>query len=122
MTGTNPPSPAGEGTRHWYRPAQICAPSYGKAIRFFQITRLDESSYEEVDAGELLPNWKKGLTGTHTINCDAGLTVIDVQRRVSRLGAIFGAIGVVAHLAGPASVSLTDALGFLQLAACGTPV
>ena len=68
----------------WHRPAQVCAPGYGRGIRLFRIERIDECTYSEREVGNLSPTWRAGVAGTHTINAHGGLTVIDMQRRVLR--------------------------------------
>lgn len=67
------------------RPAQDCSGGvYGRAIRIQEIVRLDEQDYEERFFAEIEPNWHKGLFATHTINSDAGLTLIDGCRYIRR--------------------------------------
>ncbi|NUQ11006.1 MAG: hypothetical protein HUU26_01595 [Gemmatimonadaceae bacterium] len=70
---------------HWYRPSQDCSARYGGAVNIHRIVRLDESSYEECTVGRLLPDWRPGLHGVHTVNALGGLTVLDALRRRSRL-------------------------------------
>jgi hypothetical protein len=67
------------------RPAQDCSGSvYGRAIRIQEIVSLDEQNYEERFFAEIGPNWHKGLFATHTLNSDAGLTLIDGCRYIRR--------------------------------------
>lgn len=75
--------PAGRLFRHagcWYRPSQDCAVSYGYAININRIDRLDETQYTETEVARLLPQWRKDLNGTHTVNAEHGVTVIDARR------------------------------------------
>lgn len=66
------------------RPAQDGTHSYGYALRFQEIVRLDERDYEERTVAQIHPAWAPGLVGTHTFNHIPGFTVLDVRRRVSR--------------------------------------
>jgi hypothetical protein len=79
--------PAGRLFRHngaYYRPAQDGTPLYGSAIVMNRIDNLDPASpYRETAVARLEPCWTPGLSGTHTINATAGLTIIDA-RRVTR--------------------------------------
>lgn len=63
----------------WYRPSQDCSVSYGWAIVMNRIERIDDDEYREVEVSRILPEWRPELTGIHTINAAAGLTVIDVR-------------------------------------------
>ncbi len=63
----------------WYRPSQICVPRYGYGLSLNRITKLDESNYCEENMNEVLPDWKKNLLSTHTLNFVNDLTVIDGQ-------------------------------------------
>lgn len=70
-----------------FRPAQDCSGGiYGRAIRIQEIVRLDEQDYEERFVAEIGPNWHKGLFATHTLNSDAGLTLIDGCRYIRKRG------------------------------------
>jgi hypothetical protein len=68
----------------WFRPSQDSAGSYGRALVINRIIRLDRQAYEEVPVTRVDPEWMPGLTGTHTINASAGVTVIDGRRRRPR--------------------------------------
>ena len=65
----------------WCRPAQDCSRSYGSAIMIQRIDSLTPSAYSETTVSRIDPSWAPNLVGTHTINCDAGMTVIDARRR-----------------------------------------
>lgn len=60
-----------------YRPAQDCSSQYGHAIALNKIEKLDTASYAETQVSKILPAWDRNLTGTHTLNSNGGLTVID---------------------------------------------
>jgi hypothetical protein len=68
----------------WYRPSQDSARGYGSATNIQRIVRLDSTDYEEVTVGKLLPAWRPGLTGTHTVNALGGLTIVDARHRVRK--------------------------------------
>lgn len=68
-----------------FRPSQDCSTRYGGALNIRQITRLDARDYEEHTVGRVLPDWRPGLRGVHTVNAWGGLTVIDVQRLLGKL-------------------------------------
>jgi hypothetical protein len=68
----------------WYRPSQDSARGYGSATNIQRIIRLDLNDYEEVTVGKLLPRWRPGLTGIHTVNALGGLTVIDARHRIRK--------------------------------------
>jgi hypothetical protein len=66
-----------------YRPAQDSSRGYGYGMRINRIVRLTPSEYIEEEVSQVLPQWRKDLRGTHTLNICDDLTVIDclVQRR-----------------------------------------
>lgn len=79
--------PAGKIFRYGdslYRPAQDSGKGYGSGMRIFQITRLSETEYEEVEVGKVEPRWNGDLVGVHTLNHEERLTIIDGHRRRSR--------------------------------------
>ena len=61
-----------------YRPAQNCAPSYGAALAFQQITVLTPRTYTELNAGVLAP-WSRAIDGCHTYSEAAGIEVLDAR-------------------------------------------
>ena len=80
--------PAGRVYRHgdhWYRVAQDGAISYGHSISIVRIDRIDLDDYRETVVDVIRPDWEPGLIGTHTINSDDGLTVVDALRTERRL-------------------------------------
>ena len=67
-----------------YRPSQQGVPRYGYAVRLNEILCLTDEEYKETDAGCLLPNWERGLVGTHTLSRADDLTIVDACRWRSR--------------------------------------
>lgn len=45
----------------------------------YRIDQLDLAGFRETAVARIDPNWRPGLTGTHTLNAAAGLTVVDVR-------------------------------------------
>ena len=72
---------------HWngdlYRPAQDSSQRYGYAMTINHVSRLTPEEFVEQEVSKVLPQWRKDLRGTHTLNICDDLTVIDclVQRR-----------------------------------------
>lgn len=60
-----------------YRPSQNCSHRYGYGIKIQHIELLSENEYREQCVSEIKPNWDPKILATHTLNCEAGLTVID---------------------------------------------
>ena len=67
-----------------FRPAQRCVPRYGAGIVVHEVLELTPDRYQERVTHELHPRWSRGMVGFHTINCSAGLSVID-SLRLARL-------------------------------------
>jgi hypothetical protein len=67
-----------------FRPAQDCSARYGYAIALNEILKLSKTEYEERPAETILPLWRPGLLGTHTVNGNERYEVIDGLRRESR--------------------------------------
>ena len=59
------------------RPAQDCSGSYGRAVVLCEVDRLTQDEYCERIVGRIEPSWSEGITGTHTLNRDGGLVVLD---------------------------------------------
>jgi hypothetical protein len=79
--------PAGRVFHHegrLYRPAQDGSPRYGTAIVVHELLELTPATFREEEVTRISPTWRKGLTGTHTINAAGGLTAIDARQRRSR--------------------------------------
>ena len=79
--------PAGKIYRHdngWYRVAQDGAISYGHSISIIRIDRIDLEDYRQTVVDVVPPTWAPGLSATHTINSDGGLTVVDAIRTEPR--------------------------------------
>ena len=62
------------------RPSQDSSRRYGGALRFNQITKLDETEYEERTVFTFKPQGGS-IQATHTFNQDGGLTAIDAVLR-----------------------------------------
>jgi len=79
--------PAGrlfEWQGHYFRPAQNCSRGYGSSISINRIETLTPDEYREREVGHVSPEWMPGLVGVHTVNAEAGLTVVDAKRRLSK--------------------------------------
>ena len=72
---------------HWhgdlYRPAQDSSGRYGYAISINRIIQINPEMFCEEEVSKILPNWRKDLIGTHTLNTSDNLTVTDclIRRR-----------------------------------------
>src|SRR5215208_547403 len=68
---------------HLYRPAQDSSRRYGYGMRINKVVRLTPSEFVEEEVAQVLPQWRKDLRGTHTLNICEDLTVIDclIHRR-----------------------------------------
>lgn len=66
-----------------YRPAQDSSECYGYAMTINRLVRLTPDEFVEQEVSKILPQWRKDLRGTHTLNICDDLTVIDclVHRR-----------------------------------------
>ncbi|MBX2836348.1 MAG: hypothetical protein KTR35_05805 [Gammaproteobacteria bacterium] len=67
-----------------YRPAQDCSKDYGYAMSVQRVVELTDSTYKEYTTTKLLPDWSKGLYGTHTLAYTPGITVIDARTHLKR--------------------------------------
>lgn len=65
-----------------YRPAQVCAPSYGAGISLHRVLRLSPHEYAEREVERIFP--APGLLGLHTVNRAGELSVVDVLARRGR--------------------------------------
>lgn len=61
-----------------FRPSQDCSGSYGKALNFNKISKIDEFEYSETLVSRVEPLWDKRLKGIHTYNHNNLISVIDV--------------------------------------------
>lgn len=66
-----------------YRPAQDSSRRYGYGMRINKVVRLTPTEFVEEEVAQVLPEWRKDLRGTHTLNICEDLTVIDclIHRR-----------------------------------------
>jgi len=60
-----------------YRPAQDSSRRYGYGMRINKVVRLSPTEFVEEEVSQVLPQWRKDLRGTHTLNMCEDLTVID---------------------------------------------
>ena len=60
-----------------YRPAQDSSQRYGYGMRINRVVQLTPSEFREEEVSQVLPQWRKDLRGTHTLNICDDLTVID---------------------------------------------
>lgn len=65
-----------------YRPAQVGVPIYGAGMTVHEVLELTPTRFSERVVYEILPRWRPGLIGSHTINAADGLSVIDLLRAV----------------------------------------
>ncbi len=59
------------------RPTQDCSVRYGYGMAINEVTRLTASEFEERVVARILPDWSRGLLGTHTLNSSGEVEVID---------------------------------------------
>ena len=66
-----------------YRPAQDSSARYGYAISINRIIHINAEMFCEEEVSKIVPNWRKDLIGTHTLNTSDNLTVTDclIRRR-----------------------------------------
>jgi len=64
------------------RPAQDSSGWYGRALAVMEITRLDETGYEEREVVRLLPELIPQSVCLHTFGAEGGIEVVDGQRFV----------------------------------------
>jgi len=71
------------------RPAQDCSRTYGGALAFNRIDRLDETSYAETTIGRFEPSrLGQGFAATHHLSHAGGLCALDARRDRLDLGAL----------------------------------
>lgn len=88
ISDTTKSRPAGkiiEDNGKLFRPSQDCSGIYGRGFNLSEITQITEDAYEEKITSTIYPDWDNSLLGTHCINTEGGLTVIDAFRRVRKL-------------------------------------
>jgi hypothetical protein len=74
-----------------FRPSQDASGRYGSAIAINRIDKLSPDEFQETAAARVEPRWRAGLTGAHTLNSCAGLTMIDFRHgraRYARAGQV----------------------------------
>jgi hypothetical protein len=67
-----------------FRPAQDSSERYGYAMTINRILRLTQDEFVEQEVSKILPQWRRDLLGTHTLNLCEDLTVIDCLARRKR--------------------------------------
>src|SRR5262249_39995780 len=77
------------------RPGQDCSRGYGSPLVLSEIRRLTPTEYAEAPAGRIEPAWDPAARGTHTIDHDGVLQVMDLKRldrrfprRTARAGSV----------------------------------
>ncbi len=60
-----------------FRPAQVCAPSYGAGVSIQRVLRLTTADYIEREVRRIMPARADRLLGIHTFNRAGDLTVVD---------------------------------------------
>ena len=63
-----------------YRAVQDGSRRYGYGMELREIVRLTPDDLDERSVGAILPDWARGLVGTHTLNVSDGITVLDGVR------------------------------------------
>lgn len=66
------------------RPGQDGVGGYGAAVVLSEIRTLTPDDYDERLLSRIAPDWDKRAWGTHTIDHDAGMQVMDVKRLARR--------------------------------------
>ncbi len=69
-----------------YRPSQNCSGHYGYGLKINEIKIINENEYEEITVDSIEPDWDRKIKGTHTINTEQNLTLIDGIYRRSFFG------------------------------------
>ena len=59
------------------RPSQDCSSRYGAGIRFNEIIKISPEEYLEREIDNLHPDWDKFVKGTHTVNFEEKMTIVD---------------------------------------------
>jgi hypothetical protein len=66
------------------RAGQDGAPWYGHAMRLRELVTLTPDEWEEREVATILPDWTAGIIGTHTLNVDGPVAVVDAVQRLRR--------------------------------------
>lgn len=83
------------------RPAQDCAPRYGKAVVFNEVLELSPEAYRERALSRLAADWSHTLDGCHTYSVAGSTEVLDVRGRPPR-GAVYLPLAQDARSGAPA--------------------
>jgi len=60
-----------------YEPRAMGFDRYGESLRVYEIKELSPERYAEELVGEIKPDFRKGLHGTHHLSTDGTTTVVD---------------------------------------------
>ena len=82
--------------RSLFRPAQDASRRYGSAIAIARIDELTPDRFRETVVSRIEPAWRRGLSGTHTLNSCPGLTMVDFRHGRAKFASATGAIRPVA--------------------------
>jgi hypothetical protein len=80
VSGTQTARPAGKffmRNNKLYRPSQDCSVRYGHCTNINEVTEFSETVYNEKTLSTITPNWDKHVLGTHTLNYEGDLTIVD---------------------------------------------
>ena len=67
-----------------FRPSQNCSNYYGYGLNISEITKLDQTNFEEQIVKSIEPNWDKTIGSTHTFNMVDNLCIGDISIRRNR--------------------------------------
>ena len=67
-----------------FRPSQNCSNYYGYGLNISEITKLDQTNFEEQIVKAIEPNWDKAIGSTHTFNMLDDLCISDISIRRNR--------------------------------------
>jgi hypothetical protein len=62
-----------------FRPSQDCSGRYGSAVVINRVEVLNADDYRESPVDRLVPAWRAGLSGIHTLNSCHKLTIVDFR-------------------------------------------
>jgi hypothetical protein len=66
------------------RPSQNCSNYYGYGLNISEVTKLDESNFEEILISGIEPKWEKGISCTHSFNSVGQLFISDIKIKRSK--------------------------------------
>ena len=68
-----------------FRPAQDCSTRYGYATAVNEVRVITPDEYVEHEVSRITPEWDRKVIGTHTLNVEGDLTVIDCLVKRNRV-------------------------------------